>query len=142
MKKLFGLIAVAFTFLFALVGCAQTLSSGSLKSGLQNNGYSVTEFTPAEYEVYSDGAMEASKIPGLQVVLQATKGETVKGALLLFVFDNTNHASDMMTGDYLSMLNNFGERAKDNDQTSTMGSHNNVVWAGSATARNAAGIKI
>ena len=142
MKKLFSLLALVLVSLFALVGCSQTESASDIKSNLTKNGYEVKEFTPAEYDVISN--MKFSELAGIKSIVQGTKKDGDKDlAILLIVFDNTNNANKVNdTDEIFRALQAFGDRYREDGQTSVYGVHNNVVFAGSKSARIAAGLKL
>ena len=142
MKKVFGAIVVAFAFLITLVGCAFSTSAGSIKSGLQSKSFTISEYTPQEYETLQSGAIETTKFTGLQTIITASKkvNEQPIGIIIL-VFDSIDNAEKVNKNvDVLALLVKAGERIKEEGQQSYYGLHNNVIWAGAESARKAAGL--
>jgi len=140
MRKVLGVIALLFSSLFLFVSCQASLSASNIKSNLKGAGYTADEYTPAQYEQQQQGALEATKIEGLEVVVTGYKDDS---NIIILVFNSIDNASKAVENtDVLSVMTRFGSKNADEGQTSSFGSHNNVVWAGSAKARNAAGINI
>ena len=139
MKKLIAIL-VAFFSLIGLASCQGT-SGGSVSNNLKNNGYTVDTYTPEQYETQQKGALKCTKYTGMsQVIVGYNKDDNT---VLIFVFDSSGNASKMVEDtDALDVLTRFADRYADEGQTSKLGSHNNLVWVGSAKARNAAGINI
>ena len=143
MKRILVAIVAVLTLLIVMVGCAGT-SSGSIKSNLQGASYKVDEYTPAQYETQQQGAIETTKMTGLQSVLVAYKDVNGKtSTLIVLVFDSIENAGNVLTNDKIetTALFRFAERYADDGQTSAIGTANNVIWAGSAQAKQAAGIR-
>jgi len=146
MKKIISALLLL-VVVFSLASCfEQSYSAASLKSGLEKGGYTVVE-NPTIVN------LETSKMEGLKTVLYGYKTVDGKEAgVLLLVFDNIDHASEVSNGTYgsdgtvratetMSLLNDWGRKHSLTDDP-CFGTANNVVWAGDKAARIASGIKI
>ncbi len=141
---------VAVIAAIALVGCTQTLSASSVKSGLEKAGYKVDTYDKNTFEsAQLTLALETSKMEGLQSVVYAYKNvddryknvDYSTDGILILIFDNIDHA-DKVGNTALALMNTFGRTHAPESDSSVVGTHNNVVWAGSSAARKAAGINI
>ena len=143
MKKLIATMLVAVIAAIALVGCTQTLSAGSVKSGLEKAGYTVDTYDKNTFEsAQLTVALETSKMEGLQSVVYAYKKvDDRTDGILILIFDNIDHA-DKVGNSVIALMNTFGRMHAPESDSSVVGTHNNVVWAGSSAARKAAGINI
>ena len=128
---LISIIAVTF------VACNTTVSNDSIEEGLKSAGYSIDKFTPVEAEAYIRN-LETSKMEGLKTVFHAYKDGHSDDEILILVFDNTKHAN--VTNEQMYLMHDWGRAHAPESDTSVFGTHNNVVWAGSQAAKNAAGL--
>ena len=85
---------------------------------------------------------------GLQKVLLATKKLSDRqDGILILVFDTTENANKVgnpegsTATDTMSILLDFGKKMAPEEDLSTYGTANNLVWTGSQAAKTAAGIK-
>ena len=143
MKKILGLFAVVFAFMFALVSCNASYSTDGMKNGLKGQGFTVDVYTPAQYDAQQNGAIETSKLDGIKDVIVAYKTINEKEeSVVILVFDSIGNASNaMQKTEELSALFNFVSRLGDKGVETALGQYNNVFLAGSAAAKKAAGIK-
>lgn len=138
------LVLVIAVLTLSLVACnAQIYKEGDIKGNLEKAGYSVTSLSAESFEtLYSYSDIKPSTYAGFQVAIQATKSENneVKEAIIIFIFDSVDNASaksevavDLGKG----VANTVGQ-----DADVKMGTHNNIVYAGTANAKDAMGIKM
>ena len=140
-KKVLSLFVV-FGLLFGLTGCfGSSYSNSSLKSGLQSAGYTVDE-NPTILN------LDTSKLTGYQSSLYAYKTvDSKEDGILILIFDSSSNAdkagnsADGVATEFMSMMYNWGRAHAPQSDTSVYGIANNIVWAGSNAAKNAAGIK-
>lgn len=143
MKKFYNVAAIfVFTLIMVLsfAGCSQIYSAESAESGLKKSGYSVSVYTAVEFEQQgSNGALETSKMEGLQTVIYAEKRDSsnkITSMGLILVFDSISSAQSVSDSDE-GLLYSF---AKNYVMAVNYGQYNNVVFSGSSEARLAAGI--
>lgn len=150
MRKFLKRIALAFACVFALAGCAQSYKADNLKSGLEKASYTVDTYTPAEFEGSQlfTVTVKTTEMNGLQKVLLATKKLSDRqDGILILVFDTTENANKVgnpegsTATDTMSILLDFGKKMAPEEDLSTYGTANNLVWTGSQAAKTAAGIK-
>lgn len=144
MKRIIGRvlsIAVFALLLFQLTSCSQSYSSDTLKSGLEKAGYTV------KVNPVIDN-LETSKMDGYKSSLYGYK--TVNGeedGILILIFNDSKSADKVgnpeggVATDTVSMLNDWGRKHAPEADLSVYGISNNIVWAGSSQAKDAAGIK-
>ena len=124
-----------------LVGCQWGQSSSSIKSNLTSASYKVDEYTPEQYSAQQSGVFDHTKVKGIQTILVAYKNANGKDyTLIVLIFDSIDNASNFVQSDASTAFMRFGSRYADEGSTSGFGSANNVVWAGSNTARQEAKI--
>jgi hypothetical protein len=143
MKKILIRILSVFAFvmlLFQLASCSSSYSADSLKSGLEKAGYTV-DTNPVIRN------LDTSKLDGYKSSLYGYK--TVDGeenGILILIFDSTDNAnkagttSTNVATETMTMLHDWGRQHAPDSDTSVYGVANNIVWAGSSQAKNAAGI--
>ena len=128
MKRL--LVSLALGAALCLSGCSQGVSSGETKSKMESNGYSVEVYTKEEAKVRIVGVNYNVEIVD---ALYAEKNS--KDVLVAFYCSSIDDATSFLQENVQAMYN----FAASKDQDARTGSHNNVAYAGSATAVVAAG---
>lgn len=143
MKKAYKIIAVfvlTLVMAISLAGCAQSFSKDDIEAGLKRNGYTVSVYTAAEFEeTGSNGALQTTKMNGLQTVIYAEKKNSsnqVEYMCIILVYDSIGSAENISNADR-GLLYGFAENYI---STVKYGQYNNVVFSGSNEARLAAGI--
>ena len=139
MKRIIALLVMVFVLTIGLVACARTEKAEDMKTKLKDGGYTVSEYKPEEFDVKYSSLGGIAKLDGIKTVLVAQKGEQ---GLFLFVFENGKQAEKAATPELLGTLASSAKDFGDEDQTSFVGYHNNVLWAGSLKARDAVGLNI
>ena len=150
MKKHITLTALFCAMILLLAACSSSYSDASMKSGLTKGGYTVNQYTPAEFEASQRQAvLKTTEMAGLKTVLMGIK--EVKGeenGILILVFDSISNAEKVGTTsgstvtEAMSLLMDWGRAHAPETELSTFGQANNVVYAGCRDARLAAGIKL
>lgn len=136
-------LLVSSLILFGLTSCffESSYSSSSMKSGLEKAGYTV-DVNPVIAN------LDVSKLDGYKSSLYAYKtiNEREDGILIL-IFDSSANAdkagssSNGVATEFMTQMHNWGRNHAPESDTSVYGLANNIVWAGSSAAKNAAGIK-
>ena len=139
MKKLIALFALVLFLIVGLVACGRTEKADNMKSKLKDGGYTVNEYKPAEFDVKYSSLGGVAKLDGIQTIIVAEKDE--KG-IFLFVFSKGAQAEAAATPEFLGTLGSSAKDFADENQSSLVGYHNNVIWAGSQKAREVAGLDI
>ena len=141
-KTIIAVLAVVMIFSVlsvVLVSCHAKTSADSIKSGLEKAGYKVDQYDKNTFETAQQQVtIKTSEMDGLQTVFYAYKGTDNKDSILVFVFDSIKKAT--VSDEVQGILLDWGRNHAPETDTSTYGTHNNVVWAGSSAARSAAGL--
>ena len=144
MKRIIGRVLSITVFallLFQLTSCSRSYSSDTLKSGLEKAGYTV------KVNPVIDN-LETSKMDGYKSSLYGYK--TVNGeeyGILILIFNDSKSADKVgnpeggVATDTVSMLHDWGRKHAPEADLSVYGISNNIIWAGSSQAKDAAGIK-
>ena len=139
MKKVLSLFFAIIMIISVLSLTSCGYSSDSIVQGLKKANYTVGTYTPASFEeAQVTVALKTSTIKGLKTVIHAFKTEDSKTTeeFIVLVFDSINSASALSEAD-LSLLNDFASKYTSH----VLGTANNVVYAGTSAAKEAAGIK-
>ena len=146
MKKTLVVLAVVLVLsvlALSLVACnAKIYKTDDIKGNLEKAGYSVTVLSAESFEtLYSYSDIKPSTYEGFDKAIQATKSENnvVKEAIIIFFFDKVDNADKQST-----VCVDLGKGVKNTvgeDVEVKMGSHNNIIYAGTANAVSAMGIK-
>ena len=131
MRKLFATMLLASSL--ALCGCDASLSSGSVKSGLESAGYSTQMYNEAEAKAAIQG------VKYNVTVKEALYAHKAQGDVILCFFCGNIDDASAFVQENISAMNYWSELPEENRQ---IGSHNNVAYAGSKAAVRAAGIPV
>ena len=133
MKKLLFTCFYAAALTLGGCGLESSVSSAQIKANLQNAGYTVEVMGKTEAE----GRIQNFKfVVEIVDAVYTEKGENE--VLLAFCCKNIADADKLCT-ENIALLNSFAERYTDKVQ---VGSHNNVVYTGSAGPVGAAGFPV
>ena len=146
MKKIIGfisLIAAAFVAII-LASCQMSYSASSIKSSLENSGYTVSEQSDLVFEDDNGQEVKASKLTGIQKIYTAVKGsEDDKEFSIILIFDSIGNSDAGINDSRLVTIGQAAEKriGENKVSTFTIGRFNNVCFAGTSTCKEAAGLR-
>ncbi len=136
-----AVILVIASLSMIFVGCNKKSKATDVKSSLEKAGYAVTEYSKDSFEsanIIND--LETSKMDGLDAVFYAKKTtDAGEDHIVILVFSNAEKAGQLSDDDNIT-LGAWGRNHASDPNAYYFGQSNNIVWAGSDTARADAGL--
>lgn len=132
------LLCVALLLLsFGFTACEQNYSANSIKSNLENAGYTVSE---GEKIVFTDGT-DTTTLAGLQKIYFVAKGSgDDKEYAVVIVFDSIGNADKLSDAHMIEIAESAKQNCGDNKSENTQGRFNNVVFGGYVGIKTTAGL--